>query len=144
MEAHVHELCPAVTGRSSFLNETGEVEQIEACPLDPQHRLSTEDWIRLMRMTQDYEWIGDGVLATLTVGYSEDTRGITYSVELEFNHFELKNRRDKANRASKLAAGDANGRNSAEKAMKRMQALKTRIKILEENARVRGDTVINR
>ena len=30
-----------------------------------------------MRLTQYYQWTGDGVLATLTIRYSDDVRGIT-------------------------------------------------------------------
>jgi hypothetical protein len=141
---HIDELCPAVTGRSTFLNEAGEPGQIGGCPLDPQHRLSREDWIRLMRLTQDYEWIGDGVLATLTVGFSDDVSGTTYAITLEFDDLAIKNRRDQANLARTLTEGDKNGRNSTVKEKNNIAALKERIKTLEDNARKRGDTVIPR
>lgn len=141
---HIDELCPAVTGRSSFLNEAGEAEQIEACPIDPRHRLSMEDWLQLMRMTQKYEWLGDGILATLAVGFSDDIRGITYSIDLEFNDLETKKRRTRSNLARDLAEGDAKGWNSTMKERNNIVALKAKIKILEENARKRGDAVLPR
>jgi hypothetical protein len=141
---HIDELCPAVTGRSTFLNEAGEPGQIAGCPLDPQHRLSKGDWIRLMRLTQDYEWIGDGVLATLTVGFSDDVRGITYDMTLEFDDLAIKNRGDQSNLDRMLAEGDKNGWNSTANEKKDIAALKARIKTLEDNARKRGDMVIPR
>jgi hypothetical protein len=141
---HIDELCPAVTGRSTFLNEAGEPGQIAGCPLDPQHRLSKGDWIRLMRLTQDYEWIGDGVLATLTVGFSDDVREITYDMTLEFDDLAIKNRGDQSNLDRMLAEGDKNGWNSTANEKKDIAALKARIKTLEDNARKRGDMVIPR
>jgi hypothetical protein len=141
---HIDELCPAVTGRSSFLNEAGEPEQIENCPLDPQYRLSHGDWIKMMRNTQNYEWTGDGVLATLNVRYSDDIRGITYSINLEFNDFSYKKRLEKANQKRDFAAGDAKGLNSTMTEKNNRRALKSRIEILEENAKRRGDMVIQR
>lgn len=109
---HISRDCPAVTGRSAFLNESGEPEQIENCALDPNYRLSAGDWAKLMRTTQNYEWLGDGVLATLAIRYSDDSRGITYSVDLDFHDWALKQRRDEANLARDLAEGDAQGWNS--------------------------------
>ena len=141
---HIDDLCPAVTGRSSYLNEAGNPEQIEVCPLDPQHRISAEDWVQLMRMTQTFEWVGDGILATLTVGYSDDIRGITYSIDLEFNDFEIKKRRTASNVARDLAHGDEQGWNSTMGERNSLSALRSRIKILEENARKRGDSVLPR
>jgi hypothetical protein len=141
---HIHELCPAVTGRSTFLNEAGEPKQINGCPLDPKHRLSKEDWIQLMRLTQYYEWIGDGVLAKLTVRFSDDVRGITYAMDLDFDDLAIKKRVDQANLNRRLAEGDKNGWNSTENEKKDIAAFKARIKILEENARKRGDMVIPR
>lgn len=141
---HIDDLCPAVTGRSSYLNEAGNPEQIETCPLDPEHRISDEDWVQLMRMTQTFEWLGDGILAKLTVGYSDDIRGITYSIDLEFNNFEIMRRRRASNLARDLAHGDAQGWNSTVSERNSISALRSRIQTLEENARKRGDTVLPR
>lgn len=109
---HIDDLCPAVTGRSSYLNEAGEPEQVENCPLDPAYRLSKDDWVRMMRTNQNYEWTGGGVLATLGIRYSDDVRGITYSIHLEFNDLALKRRREQEKLSRDLAEGDAQGWNS--------------------------------
>lgn len=141
---HIRELCPSVSGRSAFLNEHGEPARIGTCPLDPAYRLSNEDWLRMMKLTQYYQWAGDGVLATLTIRYSDDVRGITYSIDLEFEDIAVKTRRENANRARDLAEGDAQGRNSTAKDRDAKLARRSLIKILEENARKRGDPVLPR
>lgn len=141
---HIDDLCPAVTGRSSYLNEGGQVNPSWSCPLDPAYGLSSDDWIALMYMQKNYEWLGDGVLATLGVRYSDDIRGITYSVSLNFEDFAAKNRRDEANRLRDLAEGDANGWKSTENEAKGIAERKIEIKVLEENARKRGDAVLPR
>ena len=138
----IDELCPAVTGRSSFLDETGEPGQI--CSLDPQYRLSMEDWIQMVAMTQRYEWLGDGVLATLTVRFSNDIRGLTYAIDLDFQNFAIMNRRFDELTRQKLAEGDAAGRNSTAKQAKELIEAKARIRTLEANALKRGDTVVPR
>jgi len=141
---HVDELCPAVSGRSSFLNEAGQAHRSWSCPLDPEYRLSPDDWIMLMYMEKSYEWLGDGVLATLNIGYSDDIRGITYSIQLKFEDFAGRKRRDEMNRLRDLAEGDANGWKSTENEAKGIAERKRQIKVLEENALKRGDRVISR
>ncbi len=141
---HIADLCPAVSGRSSFLDENGEAGQIFGCPLDQSYRLSSDEWLQLMRETQHYIWIGDGVLARLTVGFSDDRRGITYAIGLEFEDFAIMNKRQEAERSRRLAAGDAKGKNSTVNEAKQIEAVKQKILILEENARRRGDRVIDR
>jgi hypothetical protein len=141
---YIGEFCPAVTGRSAFLNEAGEPGQIGSCPLDPAYRLSADDWIGMTSMTLNYKWIGDEVLATLTVRHADDTRGITYSIDLEFDDLTLKRRREQTNLARKLAEGDAQGRNSTVKDKEAKLARKSRIKLLEENAQRRGDAIVPR
>lgn len=136
--------CPAVTGRSSFLDEAGNPDKSRVCPLDPAYRLSVEDWILLMSIGKTYEWLGDGVLATLNIRYSDDIRGITYSVALSFDDFVAKTRQDEINQLRDLAEGDANGWKSTENYADAFAANKLKVKILEENARKRGDTVIQR
>jgi hypothetical protein len=140
----IHELCPAVTGRSSLLDETGSLDQTLSCPLDPQYRLSMEDWISMVGRTQDYQWLGDDILATLTVGFSNDIRGLTYSVRLEFQDFSIKNRRESERTLHVLTEGDAAGRNSTAKRAKELVEARIRIKTLEEKAIERGDKVVPR
>lgn len=143
-QRYISELCPAVTGRSSFLNEASEPEQIGNCPIDSQYHLSTEDWVRMMRTTQNYKWIGEGVLATLTVGYSDDIRGITYAIQLEFEDFLIKKRREEENLSRDLAEGDDKGWKSTLNHRSSLLARKARITILEENAVKRGDKIVPR
>lgn len=141
---HIDELCPAVSGRSAFLNAADRPERTGFCPLDPQYTLTPEDWILLMGKTQNYQWTGDGVLATLTIGYSDDIRGITYSIDLEFEDLETVIRRETGNLLRDLAEGDAQGWNSTVKHSEEIRERKALLKILEENARKRGDTVLPR
>lgn len=141
---HIDELCPAVTGRSAFLNTAGKPERTGFCPLDPQYTLTSEDWIVLMGKTQNYQWTGDGVLATLTIGYSDDIRGITYSIDLEFEDLETVNLREKRNLLRELAEGDAQGWNSTAIHSEEILERKALLKVLEENAQRRGDRIIPR
>lgn len=141
---HIDELCPAVTGRSAFLNESGEPERIGFCSLDPQYKLTSDEWIRLMGKTQNYQWTGDGVIATLTIGYSVDVRGITYSFDLEFEDWATVIRREEKNLLRELAEGDAQGWNSTIEHKEEKLKRKGLVKLLEENARRRGDTIVPR
>jgi hypothetical protein len=140
----IDDWCPAVTGRSSFLDEAGELDTSLACPLDPAYQLSLQDWIRMMYMGKNYEWLGDGVLARLEVRYSDDIRGITYSVSLAFDDFAAKTRQDEINHLRDLAEGDANGWKSTENYKKAIAENRLKMRILEEHARKRGDKVIQR
>ncbi|MGJ9419480.1 hypothetical protein ACHAC9_17225 [Massilia sp. CMS3.1] len=94
-QRYIDELCSALTGRSTFLNEIGKIEQLEACALDPDYKLSDKEWKFLMQSTQNYEWIGDGVLAKLTVGFNDFVRGLEYPVDFDFDDFLLKLREAK-------------------------------------------------
>lgn len=143
-QRYIDALCPAVTGRSAYMNEAGQVARVGFCPLDPAHQLLDEDWVALMAMTQNYQWTGDGVLATLTVGFSDDVRGITYSITLEFEDIAIKNRRADEVRQHALAEGGAAELRRLEEKKNSELARKDRIKILEENARRRGDSVVQR
>jgi hypothetical protein len=143
-QRYLDDFCPAVTGRSTFLNESGEVRQIEACALDPDYKLSDEDWIVLMESTQNYEWIGDGVIARLTIRFNDFGRGLEYSIDLDFDDLLLKTKRDEKNLLEHLSKGDANGSRSTENHLKNMAEIKARIGILEKNAVGRGDAVISR
>lgn len=137
-------LCPAVTGRSSYLNEVGALEQLELCPLDPAYRLSMEDWQHMMSMAQHYQWIGDGILATLKVSFASDSRGLTYSIDLELDDYKIKVEREERNRLDRLAEGDAMGWNSTASMNKDLEELRLRIQAWENSARARGDMVLMR
>ena len=141
---YIQTSCPAVTGRSVFLNEAGTREQLGYCPLDPAYRLTSEEWIAMMFETQNYKWLGDGILASLTVSYSNGSAGPDYSIQLELDDFAIKTRRDATQQKEDLAEGDAAGWKSTENYEKDMLELKLRIKAWEEAARKRGDLVIPR
>lgn len=142
---YLDDLCPAVTGRSSFLDQAGKLDRELTCALDPGYRLSSDEWILLLSTGgQRYEWLGDGVYAKLNVGYSDDVRGITYSIRLAFEDFAARKRQDEENRLNDLAEGDASGWKSTENETKAIAARKLEIKVLEANALKRGDGVIPR
>jgi len=137
-------LCPAVMGRSSYLNEHGQIDQLGACPLDPQYKIPAEDWRALMHNPQNYEWVGDDILARLSIGYMEGGLGLRYMISLDFDILEVKRARDEKNLARELSEGDANGWGSTEEMEKEATVLQKRVKDWEESARQRGDFVIPR
>jgi hypothetical protein len=139
---HIDATCPAVTDRSAYLNISGEIDG--SCPLDPAYMPSADEWPEVMRNAKHYEWLGDGVLARLTVSFDEDSRGLTYNITLEFQDFERTKRRSEADHARELVEGDQKGWNSTENHKKRMDENKIKIKILEHHAVGRGDTVVSR
>lgn len=128
-------LCPAVTGRSSYLNEHGQIDQLAACPLDPGYKISVEDWRVLMHNPQNYKWIGDDILARLSIGYMEGSLGLHYMIDLDFDILEVKRARDEKNLVRELQEGDANGWNSTEKMKRETEGLERRVKAWEESAR---------
>jgi hypothetical protein len=139
---HVDDACPAVTGRSSYLNESDEIDG--SCPLDPAYRPTREEWQQLMIMPKYYEWLGDGVQARLMVSFDQDSRGLTYNIELEFQDFAINKSRTAAAHAQKLIAGDKKGWNSTESYRQEIKENQARIKILEANALRRGDHLVAR
>ena len=143
-QRYINGLCPAVTGRSSILDEKGQVAQIGACALDPDYQLSDQEWTQLMPSVQNYEWIGDGVLAKLTVSYNDFGRGLDYSIDLDFDDLDLKIKRDQDNLSQELTQGDAKGWKSTEKHLEYIAEMKSRVSILEKNALARGDMIIPR
>ncbi|MBD8532007.1 MULTISPECIES: hypothetical protein [unclassified Massilia] len=143
-QRYINRLCPAVTGRSSILDEKGEVAQIGACALDPDYQLSDQEWAQLMPSVQNYEWVGDGVLAKLTVSYNDFGRGLDYSIDLDFDDLDLKIKRERENLSQELTQGDAKGWKSTEKHLEYVAEMKSRVSILEKNALARGDSIIPR
>lgn len=139
---YISETCPAVTGRSAYLDLKGNVNG--SCALDPGFQLPMEDWLPLMAMTQRYEWLGDGVIAELIIHYREDSDGVTYSIDVEFQDFAIENRRYAAQEARELAEGDKKGWNSTEIHKKDMAEALLEVKRLEDNAVKRGDALVSR
>lgn len=140
---HIPALCPAVTGRSSFLDATGNINSM-GCPLDPKYKVKPDEWIKILKDGQNYEWIGDGVFASISVGYDDDTRGTTYNVVVEFEDYATKIQVDSENEARKQKEGDAKGWNTTAKAQRNLMIQAEIIEELEENAIKRGDSIISR
>ena len=97
-----------------------------------------------MEMGKYYDWLGDGVLARLTVDFDEDTRGLTYNLNLEFKDFAVNQRRIEAQHALKLIEGDKKGWHSTENHKKAIVRNREKLKILEANAIRRGDHLVLR
>jgi hypothetical protein len=138
----IHDTCPAVSGRSAYLDETGKIGG--SCSLHPDYQPPMDDWLILMRTGRDYIWLGDNVEARLTVNFDADASGLTYNISLEFNDFAIQDRRIAAEQARELAEGDEKGWKSTENYKKNMAANKIKVKLLEENAVRRGDRLISR
>lgn len=143
-QRHLRKTCPYVTGRSTLLNATGELNLMRGCPFDPDYRLTREEWLYMMQTTQYYEWVGDGVIATLSVGYSDDARGVTYSIFLEFEDEAVQKERSAKNKADAIALGEAKGWGTAVRMASQKKEREARNKLLEENALKRGDQIIPR
>lgn len=141
---HINHHCPAVTGRSSVLGVDGELNITSRCGLDPHYKLATAEWIQLMDAGKEYQWKADGVLATLRISYTNDSRGITYSFFMEFDDFAIKTRRDNELQLQELAEGDKQGWKSTEAYKKTVEEIKEQLQILEANAVKRGDRTLPR
>lgn len=92
---HIKDSCPAVSGRSNYLDESGEIVY-SICGMDPFYSASLEEWKQLLRMSRSFEWEGDEISATLSASFSEDARGLTYNVDLEFSDIVIDKRRSEA------------------------------------------------
>jgi len=136
---HIPAHCPQVRGRSTYLTVAGDVDEMNSCPLDPRYRVPEEDWLVLMKEGQRYEWSGAGVLAALSLKYSEQGGKITYDIWLEFQDEVIGIRRMKEKLAAQLAEGEAAGRNSLKKHEARVKKREELIQVLEQNAIRRGD-----
>ena len=140
---YIADACPSVSGRSSLLNKAGQLDS-DMCAIDPNYKMTPDEWLHMMRKTQSYEWVGDGVLAKMTVNYDNDVRGITYNIFLDFQDLATKIKHDNANKARELKEGDAKGWDSTKKEAEDLKTIELDKKILEANAIKRGDQVLQR
>ena len=140
---YISSSCPAVTGRSSFLDASGGIADT-GCGIDPEYKIDPDEWIKLFKNSQNFQWIGEGVLASLSVGYSDDIRGIAYTLEITFEDYATVLAINSENEARRRKEGDAKGWNTTSKAQKNLKIQEQTIKTLEENAAKRGDTIMNR
>lgn len=142
---YVRDYCPAVTGRSTLLNETGTLDRTGGCPLDPNYQFTHDEWLYMMQSTQYYEWIGDGVIAKFSVDYSDDEKGsVAYRMFLEFEEEAVQTVRLAKTMADTISSGEAKGWNTAARIATEKKDTETLNKLLEENALKRGDQVIPR
>ena len=128
-----------LTGRSSILDEQGNLASVFAA-IDPNYKLSPDDWTLVARRSSIWRWVGDGVIAQLSVHNSvgEDGKD-SYDMDLEFELLDVKLKRLADGLVQDLKDGDAKGWNSTaeHKATKiKVQALNQR---LIANAIKRGD-----
>jgi hypothetical protein len=141
---YISEFCPAVSGRSSLLDEKGALAEVGECSPDPDYRLTDEEWLVLMDRSADYQWIGDGIIAQLSVRYSNDSRGITYSIFLEFENYAHQQQRNAKALADDIEDGERRGWNTAAQVAAERTKIAAEIKLLEENALKRGDSIVPR
>ena len=135
--------CPAVTGRSSFLDESGSIDS-HGCAIDPQYKFNSDEWNKIFAQTGDFEWTGDGIYASLSVGYDDDIRGITYNILITFRDYKTMLTENFENEQRKNELGAQKGWNSSANAAENKKKIAARIIVLEKNALKRGDTIVAR
>jgi hypothetical protein len=142
-ERHIPDDCPAVTGRSTAMDLSGELDS-GACPLDPAYEFNDKDYLTLFKEPQRYQWTGDNVLATLKADYSETGGTLMYSFLLTFEDHKVTKLIEEEVDAWEKREGDAKGWNTTKK--RELGLIKTREqnKLLEQNAVARGDRVVPR
>jgi hypothetical protein len=132
-----------LTGRSSILDEAGEMNTMQMT-IDPSYKIAPEEWPKLAKTGPIWRWVGDGVLASLTVGYTEREASTVpqYSMDLEFELLDNYTRRFAEYGAQKLKEGDAKGWNSTAKNEASKKDKAELNKRLIANAIKRGDRVV--
>lgn len=141
-ERRISAYCPAVTGRSAYLNFNGGIEG--GCALDPDFVMSNEDWIALFATRQSFEWLGDGVFSKLSISYNDRTSTPAYEIVLLFEVYETKLAIQRDNEKRRLELGDAKGWNSSATTALELLATTEKNKMLEEAAIKRGDKTLAR
>ncbi len=134
---------PRVTGRSSILDEFGQVDSNPAS-IDPAYTLLPEEWATLQ--TKRWYWIGDGVLATLDVSSFERNRDAvypSYSIELDFEDLATHQAFWSARETESLREADAKGWKGTERAIREQTEREALNKRLRAHALARGDRVID-
>lgn len=132
-----------LTGRSSILDVNGQLQQ-SPMTIDPQFKLSAEEWPTFAAMNPTWRWVGDGILATLEVGLGAGyaSRPLDYSMDLRFELLEARLQKDARNEARRLKEGDAKGWGSTAELAKNKKDRVLLLKQLEANAIKRGDSVV--
>ena len=142
---YITDSCPAVTGRSSWLNAAGTLNLEGAVCPDSTYKLTRDDWLTVMRDSQRYRWIGDGVIAALSINFGDNpATGVAYQMFLEFELEDVQKKRNAQADADHIKEGEAKGWNTAAKAAKGKIETEAMNKLLEANAIKRGDQVVPR
>lgn len=140
---HIPTTCPAVSGRSSFLDLAGNMSST-GCAIDPNYKFKPDEWKHLFAVSQRYQWLGGGVIATISAGYDEDIRGITYNIVVTFEDHKTLLAINLENQTRSNKEGDAKGWKSTAEWERDMKLLAANNKQLEENAVKRGDSIVPR
>jgi hypothetical protein len=133
-----------LTGRSSFLNEKGEIRGVPMA-IDPAYKILPTEWPVLVKKNPTWRWVGDGVLASLEVSeLGNAERGLDYRMNLEFELLDIKLKVDAENEARELKQGDAKGWNITARLEREKKERAELNKRLEANAIQRGDSVVTK
>ncbi|HWL86106.1 MAG TPA: hypothetical protein VNO21_09910 [Polyangiaceae bacterium] len=145
---HIGDACPAVTGRSSLLDEMGQLTA--DCSADPEYEFTREEWLHFahgpIANLPKWEWIGDGVFAQLEVQITQspgDTHP-KFRMSLEFQIDTVRRQVFADNVAHDIEEGKAKGWDVEERIARGKIETAARIKVLEANALKRGDRVVER
>ncbi|WP_316675919.1 hypothetical protein [Ralstonia chuxiongensis] len=131
-----------LTGRSSLLNENGQFARFPRT-IDPAYKIPAEDWPAVVQQGPIWRWVGDGVLAELSVKGDVGTAGLNYDVRLRFDLLDVALKRDAENLEQQLKEGDAKGWNStAEHEADKKKRVELNKRLIE-NAIKRGDAVVS-
>jgi len=132
-----------LTGRSSFLDEKGQINSYAASP-DPAYAMSLEDWTGLMRLGAQWYWSGDGILAKLdasAIGEKRDGSPM-YQLSIDFYIEKIWDDVLEKDQQYKMKSLAENGVDTAKLIKENKEKQAARKKILEENAIKRGDKVL--
>lgn len=141
---YVSNRCPAVSGRSSLMDKDGLLEPLSGCALDPTYKIPASDWQQVIKSVPLFQWRAGDVLASLEVSSRENSGEVAYTVFMEFDDFEIKQKLEAINISNELSEGDKNGWKSTELHERKEKERAELVKKLESNALLRGDTVIQR
>ena len=144
---YITEGCPAVTGRSSLVDEKGELDLQMVCP-DPAYKLTLQEWVTMLEKGSGlyYRWYGPDLLAELEItqqGVDELGRP-SYSVFLEFAMKSVKEKLLAEREAEDIRRGEAEGWGTAAEYQKNRARVRELNRILEANALRRGDSLVAR
>ncbi len=131
-----------LTGRSSYLDENGEFQDI-CMTMDPNFKVPIEDWRILSRKGMRWQWVGEGILAKFDVDNSPGKDGKpAYRMALDFYVLEARRKLWAENLARELKEGDAKGWNSTAEHEANQKELAEILRKREAAALKRGDSVV--